>query len=132
MIMEEPASVAKRISYFFMAIVFVLLALSLISLYQVVQTYRSTGVPDYLTVILSGSAITLSLYMIMQTRRKPLKLGFEPHKVFTTLQCSSCDFKNTREFQNGDYILRAAESCPKCNTPTFISSIYREATEEEK
>jgi len=68
----------------------------------------------------------------MQSRRKPLRLGFEPTKVFTTIQCSNCDFKNTREFQNGDYVLKKAESCPKCNIQTFISSIYREATDEEK
>jgi hypothetical protein len=130
--MEQPSSAAKKMPYFFVAIVFVLLALSFISLYQTFESFLKTGAADYLTIILSVSAIALSSYMVAQMRRKPLKLGFEPFKVFTTVQCSNCDFKNTREFQSGDFILKKAELCPKCSIPTFVSSIYREATEEEK
>ena len=132
MIVEEPASAAKRISYFFIVIVFVLLALSFISLYQAVETYMKYKTADFTTLVLSVGAITLSAYLLMQMRKQPMKLGFEPLKVFTTVQCSNCDFKNTREFQNGDFVLKKAEACPKCKTPTFVSSIYREATEEEK
>jgi len=130
MIVKETAS-AKRVSYFFIAIIFVLFTLSFISLFQAFETYRRTKVIDYVTVVLSGSAIALSSYLAIQARQKPMKLGFDPQKVFTTIQCSKCDFKNTREFQSGDFILKKVETCPKCNVPTFISSIYREAAAEE-
>jgi hypothetical protein len=132
MIVKETASAAKRVSYFFIAIIFVLFTLSFISLFQAFETYRKTGATDYITVTLSASAIALSSYLAIQARQKPMKLGFEPLKVFTTVQCSNCDHKNTREFQNGDFILKKVELCPKCNIPTFISSIYREATAEEE
>ena len=129
--MNETQTVAKRVPFFFIAVISVLLVLSFISLYQVVETYRRTGSPDFLTVTLSFGAIALSSYMLLQTRRKTLKLGFEMPKVFTMVQCSRCDFKNAREFQKGDYILKTAEACPKCNSPSFIASIYREAEEKE-
>ncbi|NIM45447.1 MAG: hypothetical protein GTO54_07465 [Nitrososphaeria archaeon] len=74
----------------------------------------------------------LSSYMLLQTRRKPLKLGFEMPKVFTAIQCSSCDFSSVRDFQKGDYVLKEAEPCPKCEGSSFISSIYRETEEKEE
>jgi len=130
--MNETQRAARRMPFFFLAIISVLLVLSFISLYQAVETYRRTGSPDFLTVIMSLSAITLSSYMLLQMRRKPMKMGFEMPKVFTTIQCSSCDFRNIRDFQKGDYILKSAEPCPKCSSASFISSIYREAEEKEE
>ena len=130
--MSEPTNAVKKISFFFIAVISVLLILSFISLYQAVETYRRTGAPDLMTVTLSVSAIALSSYMLLQTRRKPPKLGFEMPKVFTAVQCSSCDFTNIRDFQGGDFILKEAEPCPKCNESSFISSIYREAEEKEE
>ena len=132
MVVKETASEAKRVSYFFIAIIFVLFTLSFVSLFQAIETWRRTNVIDYMTVVLSGSAIALSSYLAMQAKQKPVKTGFESPKVFTTIQCQKCDYKNNREFQNGDYILKKVEPCPKCNVPTFISSIYREATAEEE
>jgi len=130
--MSETTPKVNRISFFFIAVISMLLVLSFISLYQVVETYRNTGSLDSITIMLSASAIALSAYMLLQMRRKPLKLGFEMPKVFTTIQCSSCDFKNVREFQKGDYILKKLEPCPKCNGSMFISSIYREVDEKEE
>jgi len=130
--LEKPSNAAKHISYFFIGIVFVLIALSFISLYQAVETYMKYKTADFTNMVFSVSAIMLSAYLLVQMRKQPMKLGFEQTKVYATIQCSSCDYKNTREFQNGDFILKKAESCPKCNTQTFISSIKRESTEEEK
>lgn len=130
--MSEPPNAVKRISFFFIAVISVLLVLSFFSLYQAVETYRRTGSPDIMTITLSVSAIALSSYMVLQMRRKPLKLGFEVPKVFTIVECPSCDFTNTREFQTGDYILKEADPCPKCEESSFISSIYREAKEKEE
>lgn len=130
--MSEPPSPVKKISLFFIAVISVLLVLSVISLWQAVQAYRNTGSPDYITIILSVSAIALSSYMFLQMRKKPPKLGFEMPKVFTTIQCSSCEFKSVREFQKGDYILKEAGPCPKCNDQTIISAIYKEVDEKKK
>ncbi len=132
MAVKETASEARRVSFFFIAIIFVLFTLSFISLFQAIETYRRTGVTDYMTVVLSGSAIALSTYLALQAKQKPERTGFESPKVFAKVQCQKCDYNNVREFKSGDYILKKAEPCPKCSVPTFISSIYREATAEEK
>jgi hypothetical protein len=81
--------------------------------------------------MLGISAIVLAFYMFAMIRRKPLKLGFETPDVFTTIQCTKCDYKNDRKFQKGDYILKESEPCPKCNSVTIISSIYKEVEEKE-
>ncbi|MCW4019934.1 MAG: hypothetical protein NWF14_01705 [Candidatus Bathyarchaeota archaeon] len=130
--MEETSSTPNRTPFFFIAVVSVLLVLSFFSLYQAVETYRNTGSPDLVPVFLSISAIVMSSYMILQMRRKPLKLGFEMPKVSTTIQCSSCSFKSVREFQKGDYIMKAVETCPECKGSAFIAYIYREVKEKEE
>jgi len=129
--MNETPSPSKRISFFFIAIISVLLVLSAISLWHSIETYRTKGSFDLMTVILSVSAIALSSYVFLQTRRKPLDLGFELPKVFTSIECSGCQFKDIREFQKGDYILKDAGSCPKCTGQMMISAIYKEAEKEK-
>jgi hypothetical protein len=130
--MNKNSSAAKRMSFFFIAVITVLLILSFFSFFQAIESFRNTGSLDYITVMLSLGAVILSLYMITQMRKKPVKLGFEPVKVFTTIQCPKCEFQNTRKFQNKDYVLKTSETCPKCNNATYISSIYRKAEEKEE
>jgi len=127
---EAPAS-ARRISSIFMIIIFVMLILSATALYQVVDTYRS-GKLDVTSIVLSMSAIGISLYMLLQLRMKPLKLGFEIQKMLTTIQCKKCGYTNTRDFQQGDFIFKTTEPCPKCNELTMISSMYRKPEEKKK
>jgi len=130
--MANISNKIRRTSFFLIAIVTVLVILSLITIVQVLKIYRDTGRTDFLALTLSASAIALSVYMALQMRREPLKLGFEPPKVFTVIRCSKCNFETTREFKNGDYVLKEAESCPKCNGPTFIYAIFRETEEKKK
>jgi len=87
---------------------------------------------DFLALTLSASAIALSVYMVLQMRRGPLKLGFEQPKVSTVIRCSKCSFETIREFKEGDYVLKEAESCPKCKGSTFIYVIFRETEEKKK
>lgn len=128
---REMPPPARRLSSIFMIIIFVMLILSAAALYQVVEAYRS-GKLDIASVILGLSAVAISLYMLLQLKMKPLKLGFEPQKVLTTIECTKCDYKNIREFQQGDFILKTVEPCPKCNEETVVSSIYRKQEEKGK
>lgn len=132
--MSETSEVpppARRISSIFMIIAFVMLILSAAALYQVVEAYRN-GKLDFPSIVLSLSAITISLYMLLQFRIKPLKLGFEAKKVLTTVECLECGYQNIRDFQREDYILKTVESCPKCNEKAVISSIYRQPEEKKR
>ena len=78
------------------------------------------------------SAITISVYMLLKLRVKPLKLGFEPQKVLTTVECQKCGYTNIRDFQKGDFIYKVLEPCPECNEEAVISSIYRKPEEKGK
>jgi len=130
--MSGTPSPARKVSYFLIAAISTMLVLSIVMLYQVFDTYRKSGFLDLLSMTISLSAIALSAYMFIQMTRKPLKMGFEIPKVSTTIQCTNCDYNSIRDFQTGDYILKEAELCPKCNNKTIISSIHREVTEKEK
>jgi hypothetical protein len=130
--MTESHKEPRRISFFFIIVVAVLLTLSFASIYQAFENYRQTGIPDFLTLILSGSGISLTAYIIFQARKKPLKLGFELPEVFSEIKCSECQYKNTRKFQKGDYILKQLEKCQKCDGLLSIVSIYRKKDEKEE
>nr|KXH74270.1 MAG: hypothetical protein AM325_12955 [Candidatus Thorarchaeota archaeon SMTZ1-45] len=57
-----------------------------------------------------------------------------PPPTVTEIRCSSCDFKEIRDFQKGDYVLKAVEAtCPKCQGAMTIEGVYmvREDTEDK-
>jgi hypothetical protein len=130
--MENSTKKVRRPPFFLVAIVTALIALSVVTVIQVLKMYQETGYLDFLALTLSASAIAFSIYMTLQLRREPFKLGFEPQKVSTVIRCSKCDYETTREFREGDYILKEEEACPKCEGPTFIYMIFREAEEKKK
>jgi len=125
---EKPK---KRISYLFLAIILVTLALSTVALYQALIEYDAgnTGSGNSLLLI-GGSGFALSAYMLFQTRRRTMRLQIKEQPVITTILCQKCGFKNVRDFQRGDYIFKEAEPCPKCNEKTSVASIYREVEEK--
>ncbi|MFQ6076467.1 MAG: hypothetical protein ACE5Z5_10100 [Candidatus Bathyarchaeia archaeon] len=49
-----------------------------------------------------------------------------PAEIFTTTECLKCGFKNIRRFVKGDYVLKTSDSCPKCDEPMTVTSIYTE------
>jgi hypothetical protein len=124
----------KRISSFFLAIIFiVVLALSILALFKGMTAITEQDITNGSSYILIGvGALALSAYMLFQTKRVMPQLMFEPERVATTILCNKCGFKNLRDFQRGDYILKEAEPCPKCNEKMIIASIYREVKEKEK
>lgn len=122
----------KRISSFFLAIIVITLALSIVAIFSGVTAYMDghTGTA-YPSLLIGVSGLALSAYMLFQTRRRTLQFTIKTQLVTTTLLCQKCGFKNLREFQRGDYIFKEAEECPKCKEKMQISSIYREAEEKK-
>jgi len=135
--MSESVSQERKMSPIFLAIVLVVLALSLVAIYQGVEAYVK-GDPSgngYIFITLGITTLSLLTYMVFQTRRRVLRLtaGMPMQPITTTMQCSKCGFKNVREFQRGDYIFKETEQqCPKCNEKMSIASIYREVKEKKK
>jgi hypothetical protein len=48
-----------------------------------------------------------------------------PPPTVTEIRCSSCDFKEIRDFKKGDYILMPVEdACPKCQSSMTVEGVY--------
>ena len=129
---EKAEPPTRKISPFSLAMILVTVVLSVIALYLGLATYESQN-PSALPYLLIGFiGLAISAYLLLQTKRRPLKGAFEMPQVITTVLCQKCGFKNIRDFERGDYIFKETDSCPKCNEKTMIASIYREVKEKEK
>jgi len=125
---EKP----RRSPFIFFAIILIVLSLSTVALFQAVTEYLNGNFGVGNSLLMMGLiGLAASAYMLFQTRRGMLKLTLENPRVSTTIMCSKCGFKNIRDFHRGDYILKEAEPCPKCNEKMVIASIYREVKEEK-
>lgn len=131
--MSETAPSMKKFSFFFLAIVFITLALSIAAFFQAYDAYMLGEIENvYFFVLIGVSGLALSTYMVFQTRRRALKLSFRPPRIATTILCQKCGFKNIRDFERGDFIFKETEECPKCKEKTKITSIFREVKEKKK
>ena len=104
--------------------------LSIIMIYQAMATYMAGGDGSYF-LTLGITMLAVSTYMLLQWRRRTLKLSSETPQVITTIQCQKCEFKSVRKFERGDYLFKEMEPCPKCKGKMIITSIYREVKESK-
>ena len=131
--MSEMASSAKKFSFFFLAIVFITLALSIAAFFQAFDAYNIGQVESgHFFMLIGVSGLALSTYMVFQTRRRALTLTFRPPRIATTILCQKCGFKKIRDFDRGDFTFKGTEECPKCKEKTMITSIFREIEEKKK
>jgi hypothetical protein len=133
---ENPEPV-RRISSYSFAIIFITIVLSLAALGIAVASYNGElGLEDNIFpivfLIIGFIGLASSTYMLMQTRRRVMRVSLETLPVMTTITCQKCDFKSVRGFERGDYVFKQAGPCPKCNTTLLISAIYREVKEKSK
>ena len=73
----------------------------------------------------------LSTYVLLQTRRRIKRLNIKKAPIITTIECQKCDYKSTRVFARGDYILKEMDPCEKCKENMLITSIYRVIKEKK-
>jgi len=131
--MSEKRPPTRRFSTIMFIIILVALGLSIAAFYQAIFAFANQEFATGSYFALIGiMGLTFLTYLLIQTRRKTLKLPIHAQRVATTILCQKCGFKNIRDFQRGDYILREAGECPKCNEKMIINSVYREAKEEKK
>jgi hypothetical protein len=131
--MTDNVEPVKNYSPFLLVIILVAFILSLAALYIAVQSIiEQTGTLNSYSFLLIGFfGLALSIYMLLQTRGKPMDVTVELPRVITTLECPKCDFKSVRDFQKEDYIFKETGSCQKCNEKMRITAIYREAKKKE-
>jgi len=115
-------------------IVLIVLALSLVALALAVNAFilGEEIVAGYLLVI-GFIAMTLSAYVLLQSRRRVMSMKIENPPMMTTIECRKCGFKSVREFQRGDYVFKELDACQKCpEDKMIITAIYKEVKEKEK
>ncbi len=122
----------RKISIFFMVAILAMLIMSLIALIFAIEAYVTQGSIDVMNMVLSVSTIALSIYLLFQMKKRSLSLEIETAKVLTVIQCTKCNYKNIKDFEKGDYVLKEAGSCPKCDGKLLVYSIFREVKEKEK
>lgn len=131
--MSKEANAATRVSSFVLMIIFITLALSLTALILAITAFNyGNEIAAGILLLMGFIGVTISSYVLFQTRRRILRLRIETPAITTTIECKKCGFKSVREFQRGDYIFKEVEPCQKCNDKMLITAIYREVKEKER
>ncbi len=129
-----PAS--NKISTYLTLIVFIVMALSLAALFIAGETYVAGDVVAAGILAAIGLiAMTLSVFLLYQSRRQVAQVKIEIPKVMTTLECTNkgCANKIMREFARGDYVFKELDvPCGKCGGHQMVTAIYKEVKEKEK
>ncbi len=66
-------------------------------------------------------------FSILRVRRGFSLPSMLPSKVMSVVLCTKCSFKQIRNFNPGDYVLKMAGNCTQCGNPSLlVNSIYAE------
>jgi len=124
--------VGSVVGLVFMVSIIVMLFLSTQALYTAYASYQNGQIDQAGYYFLFGAVgLASSVYALTKLR---VRVGLTPSKeldVLTEIECGKCDFKNIRKFNEGDYILKTVENCPKCKEPMTITSIYQKEKEKK-
>jgi len=129
---ENSSSATTKISTYLMMIVLIVMALSIVALVSAVYLYESDFQFAVVLLAMGLLAMGLSVYVLLQSRKRMASMKIEAPKVMTTIECKKCGFKSVREFQRGDFIFKDLDPCQKCNDKMIITAIYKEVKEKEK
>ena len=131
--MTDSVKPVRKISPFLLVLILIGFILSLSALFIAVESIieQTDILNSYSFLAIGFFGLALSVYMLLQTRGKPMHVALKLPKVITTLECPKCDFKNIRDFQKEDYIFKETGPCQKCNETMTITAIYREAKKKK-
>jgi len=131
---SNASATTNRISTFVVMIVVAVMVLSLVAFGLAAWAYMADNMTSAIFLTITGViALTLSAYVLLQTRRTAVATKTAPAKVMTTVECKKCGTKNVRDFQRGDYVYKELEACQKCpEDKMIITAIYKEIKEKEK
>jgi ABC-type multidrug transport system fused ATPase/permease subunit len=129
---NNSSPTTTKISTYLMSIVLIVLALSIVALILAVNFYPSRPDMAVFLLLIGFIAMSLSVYILFQSRKHMASMKIEAPKVMTTVECKKCGFKSVREFQRGDFVFKELEACQKCEDKMLITAIYKEVKEKEK
>jgi hypothetical protein len=90
-----------------------------------------------LIMLFIGSVVMVMGFSLLTARGgNDEKMMKPPPPTVTEIQCDNpeCEFKEIRDFEDGDYILKSLEmTCPKCQGSLTIQGVYvvREEPEDK-
>jgi len=132
---DSTGTATSRISTFVILIIYAVLALAVVVLLLAINTFvsgKNLEVAAYLALI-GVIAMGMSGYMLLQSRKRTMKLKIAAPPTMTQIECKKCGTKTVREFQRGDYVYKELGVCQKCpDDKMLITAIYREIKEKEK
>jgi hypothetical protein len=129
---KASTAATNRISSFVLLVVLITLVLSFTALILSFTVLGSNPDASWILLLMGFVGVALSTLVLLQARRRMLRLRIVAAPVNTTIECKKCGFKSVREYQRGDYIFKEVEPCQKCNDKMLITAIYREVNEKEK
>ncbi|MEJ5327345.1 MAG: hypothetical protein WHU54_03740 [Candidatus Bathyarchaeia archaeon] len=130
---ENSSSATAKISTYLTMIVLIVLALSIVALLWSVNFFLlGNDVAAGYLLIIGLIAMGVSVYVMVQSRKRIADMKIEAPKVMTTVECRKCGFKSVREFQRGDFVFKELDPCQKCNEKMLVTAIYKEVREKEK
>jgi hypothetical protein len=113
-------------------IVLIVLALSVVALLWAVMSFEQNQLMAGYLAVIGLIAMTMSAYVLLQSRRRVTSVKIENPAMMTTIECRKCGTKNVREYQRGDYVFKDLGPCQKCDDKMLITAIYKEIKEKEK
>ena len=126
----------NKISSYVMFIVIVVIVLSIASLFLAGSAYiQGDQLAASVLALIGVIALTMSVFLVYQSRRQTVEMKIEIPKVMTTISCTNtgCNSKTSREFQRGDFVFKEIDApCQKCTGRQMITAIYKEVKEKEK
>ena len=126
--MTDQNKPVKKLSPFMIMMIVAAFILSVSAIYIAADSLinQSEALDAYSFLAIGFGGLAFSVYMLLQTRGKPMHAALELPRVLTTLECTKCDFKNIRDFQREDFIFKKTGPCQKCKETMTITAIYRE------
>ncbi len=133
---QKASGTQQKISNYVNMIVLIVVILSVASLVLAVSQYNPNNpLPAAILAAIGLIALTMSMFLLYQSRRQSVDMKIEIPKVMTTIECANkgCASKTQREFQRGDYIYKEIDTpCGKCGGKQMVTAIYKEVKEKEK
>jgi len=132
----QSTTASNKISTYLTLIVFIVMVLSMAAIFIAGETYiAGDTVAAGILAAIGLIAMTLSIFLLYQSRRQVAEVKIEAPKVMTTLECTNkgCANKTMREFARGDYVFKELDvPCGKCGGHQMVTAIYKEVKDKEK
>ena len=133
---NQTSPATQKISTYLTLIVLIVMALSIAALLLAANAYlMGDQIAAGVLAVIGLIAITMSGFMLYQSRRQAIEMKIDIPKVTTTIECTNkgCNNKTSREFQRGDYVYKETnDACAKCSGKQMVTAIYKEVKEKEK